>query len=39
MEQEKEISVLCCNLCFGTPLSLHYQKNNAMKCNFSAEFP
>lgn len=35
MEQEKEVSLLCCNLYFGTSLSIHYQKNNSMKCKFS----
>lgn len=38
IEQEKEDSVLCCSLCFGTPFSPHYQKNNSMKCRFSADF-
>lgn len=36
--QKKEDSVLYRSLCFGTPLSPHYQKNNSMKCRFSAEF-
>lgn len=28
-----------CNLCFGTPLLLCYQKNNSMKCNFFCWIP